>query len=247
MIFVTGDCHGEWGRLGMKNFPEQRKMTKDDCVIVCGDFGFWTPSREREYWMDWLERKPFTTLFVDGNHENFDGLYQLKEEMWKQGRVHRIRDSVIHLMRGQVFVMEGYRFFTFGGARSHDIQGGILEPGDPEFRRKKKAADQSGLFYRVDHESWWRQEMPSREERDMGLRKLEACDWKVDFVITHCCSSDTQALLTGGSYEADELTEYFENIRGKLRFRKWFFGHYHMDREINPREMVVYEQILRVF
>ena len=58
MIFVTGDCHGEWGRLGMKNFPEQRRMTKNDCVIVCGDFGFWTPSREREYWMDWLEQKP---------------------------------------------------------------------------------------------------------------------------------------------------------------------------------------------
>ena len=39
-------------------------------------------------------------------------------------------------MRGQVFELEGYHFFTMGGAKSHDTEDGILEPGAPDFERK---------------------------------------------------------------------------------------------------------------
>ena len=40
MIFITGDTHGDWiNRLRTKVFPEQKEMTKDDYVIICGDFG----------------------------------------------------------------------------------------------------------------------------------------------------------------------------------------------------------------
>jgi hypothetical protein len=53
-------------------FPEQKDMTKDDYVIVCGDFGIWDDSKRKRYWLKWLDEKPFTTLFVDSNHENFD-------------------------------------------------------------------------------------------------------------------------------------------------------------------------------
>ena len=38
MIFVTGDCHGRFYKLGSKTFKEQKEMTKDDLVIIC-DFG----------------------------------------------------------------------------------------------------------------------------------------------------------------------------------------------------------------
>lgn len=53
-------------------FTEQREMTKDDFVIICGDFGFWDESGEQKYWRKWLSEKPFTTLWVAGNHENYD-------------------------------------------------------------------------------------------------------------------------------------------------------------------------------
>lgn len=45
MIWATGDCHGNFQRFGMKHFPEQKKMTRDDCIIVCGDFGYWAALR----------------------------------------------------------------------------------------------------------------------------------------------------------------------------------------------------------
>lgn len=42
MIYVTGDTHGviDIGKLGFKNFPEGKNLTKNDYVIICGDFGF---------------------------------------------------------------------------------------------------------------------------------------------------------------------------------------------------------------
>ena len=40
MIFITGDTHAEFERrFKTENFPEQKEMTKDDYVIICGDFG----------------------------------------------------------------------------------------------------------------------------------------------------------------------------------------------------------------
>ena len=39
MIFITGDCHGNFERFNPSIFPEQNEMTKEDYVIICGDFG----------------------------------------------------------------------------------------------------------------------------------------------------------------------------------------------------------------
>lgn len=174
MIYITGDCHQDFGRFNTGIFPEQKEMTKDDYVIVCGDFGgVWNrggENKEEKHLMDWLEGKPFTTLFVDGNHENFDRLYAYPVEEWHGGKVHKIRPTVIHMMRGQVFAIDGKSVFTFGGASSHDIDGGILEPEDPDFKRKKRKLNQGWLPYCINHVSWWRQELPSQEEMEEGRR-----------------------------------------------------------------------------
>ena len=56
MIFVTGDCHGEFQKFSTSAFPEQKEMTKDDIVIICGDFGaVWDcdgVSNAEKYWLD---------------------------------------------------------------------------------------------------------------------------------------------------------------------------------------------------
>ena len=250
MIYITGDCHQDFERFNAGIFPEQKEMTKEDCVIICGDFGgVWNKdkeSKEETRLMEWLDRRPFTTLFVDGNHENFDRLYGYPVEEWHGGKVHKIRPSVIHLMRGQVFDIEGARFFAFGGASSHDISGGILEPDDPDFKEKRKELEKGPLPYRVNHVSWWERELPTEEEMEEGRRNLAAHDNAVDFIVTHCCSSSTQALLGGGLYKPDILTKYLEEIRQTVKFKKWFFGHYHGNKNINAEEILLYEQIIRI-
>lgn len=250
MIFITGDCHSEFDRFSVQNFPEQKEMTKDDYVIICGDFGgIWNKdfeSPKERFKLDLLDKKPFTTLFVCGNHENFDRLYSYPVVEWHGGKVHQIRKSVLHLMRGQVFELFGKKLFAFGGASCHDIQGGLLDPEDPGYERKAKQLQKYNIFYRVKHRSWWEQELPSEEEMAEGIRNLEANDYTVDFIVTHCCSTTTQNLLDLPTYTSDRLTDYLDEIRHRCKFKWWFFGHYHDNKYVNAKEILIYEQIVQI-
>ena len=165
MIYITGDTHSDFSRFTEENFPIQSEMTKDDYIIICGDFGgVWTfeeeSKREKEA-LDWLNNKNFTTLFVDGNHENYTRLYNYPIEEWKGGKVHEIRDSVLHLMRGEIFDIDNKKIFAFGGARSHDIQDGILNLDEEEkiYDYRKR-----GAYFRIRDFSWWDLELPTKEE-----------------------------------------------------------------------------------
>ena len=193
-------------RLKVDSFPEQKEMTKDDYVIICGDFGIWDDSKREKYNLDWLEDRPFTTLFVSGNHENYDILDNLPIEEWHGGKVNFIRPSVIHLTRGQVFNIEDKAFFAFGGASSHDISAGILEPDDPLFKEKKRLLDKDPFaLYRINHVSWWQRELPNEEEMDNGYENLKRENNKVDYIITHSPPASVIALLGQGLYEQDSV------------------------------------------
>lgn len=250
MIYVTGDCHQNFRKFNTKIFPEQKEMTKEDYVIICGDFGgVWNKeveNKEEKHLLDWLEEKPFTTLFVDGNHENFDRLYSYPVELWHGGKVHKIRPSVIHLMRGQIYEIDGKSFFTFGGASSHDIESGILDPEDPDFKERKKWLDREWHSYRVNHITWWAQELPSEEEMQEGRANLAAHDNQVDFIVTHCCATSTQMLIDEQKLKPDIETDYLEEIKRTIQFKKWFFGHYHDNRNVSKKEILIYEQFVRI-
>lgn len=251
MIFVTGDTHADFKRrFNTENFPEQKEMTKDDYVIICGDFGgIWDYEGESSYetwWLNWFESRNYTLLFIDGNHENFDRLNIYPEKQWHGGWAHEIRPHVLHLMRGQVFEIDGKRIFTFGGASSHDIQGGILDPDDPYFYEKRKRLSHGFLPYRINHYSWWKEELPSQEEMDEGLKNLDKHNNCVDFIVTHCCATSTQEQLVFRKREPNLLTDYLETIRQNVTFQKWYFGHYHDNITINERETLVYKKIIRV-
>ena len=176
MVFVTGDLHGNFERFKPKYFPEQARMTKQDIMICAGDFGgvWFGDSRDGET-LDWLERLPFTLAFVCGNHENYDALERYPVAEWHGGKVHRVRPHVLHLMRGQIFELDGYLFFTMGGAKSHDIEDGILEPDAPDFERRLTMLQRKPRArYRINHISWWAQELPSDEEYAVARRSLDA-------------------------------------------------------------------------
>ena len=60
MIYVTGDTHIpiDISKLSSKNFPQQKELTKNDYVIICGDFGgVWYGGPKDDYWLDWLEEE----------------------------------------------------------------------------------------------------------------------------------------------------------------------------------------------
>lgn len=254
MIYITGDTHANFLRFSNHQFPDQRMMTKNDCVIICGDFGgVWKDTPEERYWLDWLDDKPFTTLYVDGNHENFDRYYsnEFQDVKYCGGNAQRIRSSIFHLKRGEVFRIQGKRFFAFGGASSHDIRDGILDIDDfdseAEFRRVHRRMRIAGKQFRVNHYSWWAQEMASDEEMRHGVEMLAANGNAVDYVITHCLPQEVAATFSMGLYKSDTLTMYFNKLlQDGLSFDKWYCGHYHVNRRIMGKFNILYDNIERI-
>ena len=257
MIYITGDTHADFRRFTEKQRNQLPfELTEKDMVIVCGDFGLlWSKDKTLDYNLDWMSRLPFKILWVAGNHENYDMIEEYNLEEWCEGKVrHILRDKIIYLERGQVFKIEGKNFFSFGGASSHDVQGGILDIEDSDYTEKRVAAIKSGLPYRVKGISWWEQELPTEDEMREGIKNLERVDWKVDYVITHCLSSGMKGKLEesfcgglfGRVYETDILTDYFEELEEKLEFRKWYCGHYHVNRNLDEKHTILYELMVPV-
>jgi hypothetical protein len=244
MIFITGDTHGDFSRFTKRKFPIQNELSKDDYVIICGDFGVWDNSREQKFIFDELNARSFTTLFVDGNHENFDMLSGMHVHEWHGGDVHYIRDSVIHLMRGQIFDIGEKSFFTMGGAQSHDIEDGILELDDPNLAEKRHALHRRRGRYRINHRTWWKEELPSDEEYRIALRNLAAHENKVDYMITHCCPTGILYYISAIDHDSDALTDFFDVLKDKIEFKKWFFGHYHGYASIDAKFQLLYEDII---
>lgn len=250
MVYITGDCHAQFQKFSGKNFPEQKELTRDDIVIVCGDFGLWHDTPEEEWWFKWFARKNFTVAFVDGNHENFDRLYgdEFPVVDFHGGKAHKIGENIYHLMRGYVFEFDGKKFFAFGGASSHDIQDGILDrddyESDEEFYYALKRWNIQNKSFRVNHSSWWKQELPSPEEYVRGLQSLTENNNKVDYIISHCCPQEIAFL--SGFRDADELTMWFNTVAHTVSFDKWYFGHYHDNRQIMSKFVMLYDKIERV-
>jgi hypothetical protein len=225
-------------------------LTDKDYMIVCGDFGLcWSKDKTFEYNCRIFEQKEYTTLWVQGNHENYDLIEEFPMEEWHGGKVrHIVRDKVILLERGQVFEIDGKTFFTFGGASSHDVQGGILNREDCDFDYERRKAIDRDLPFRIVHESWWPQELPNEEEMEEGRRNLEKVNYKVDYVITHCCASNIQASLEKGPfrmYKDDILTDYLQELEEKLEYEHWYFGHYHCDMDIDDKHTLLYFSMIK--
>lgn len=260
MIYLTGDCHGDFGR-----FSRRRRMqlpfelTQKDIVIICGDMGLlWADDREFAYYKKWLSALPFTILWVQGNHENYNMIAAYPVSIWHGGKVrHIVEDKIILLERGQIFELEGKRFFTFGGASTHDIQGGILDRMSPTYAKDRKRANKRGLPYRVSGVSWWAQELPSETEMQEGRKNLNQAGNRVDYVISHCLSGRMQdvlkAVLAAGSdektahesnaYGKDILTTYFDELEATLQYQHWYCGHYHVNLNVDERHTVLYKEI----
>ena len=222
MIYITGDTHGEAARFFEPKLP-CGSWTKNDKLIVAGDFGciFGLGARDEEK-LDLLAGCPYEILFLDGNHECFPKIYSYPEENWCGGRVHRIRENIRHLMRGQVYEIDGTRIFTMGGGYSID------------------------QMYRIPGRSWWAEEMPTEAEYEEGLRNLEKAGKSVDVIISHAAPERTMRYYRETGYfshlfmQEALLWGYLEKVAQETEHRHYYFGHLHLDRELPDKRTALY-------
>lgn len=219
VVGITGDTHG-----GLY-FSQIYKAKKEGVthLIVCGDFGYiWDGNYKEQKRLDYLNKIGIQVLFIDGNHENHVLLNEYPISEMYGGRVHKIRENIIHLIRGEVYDLNGCKYFVFGGANSTDIE------------------------YRKEGKSWWREEKPSDKDRYNAYKNLMKHNCKVDYVITHTCYP-LALNYVGGDIRVDDVSDYLNFIRHQIEFKYWFFGHMHINYDIldfNTR--CVYKDVIKI-
>lgn len=225
MIFIKGDLHGEIDihDLNQNNFPQQKEATKEDVLIILGDFGFvWggTFSDSEKYWLDWLSKKNCTVCFLKGNHENHERLNSDEfpvVEKWR-GTVKKIWDNVYMLETGQIYSIDGKKVLVFGGATSTD-----------KHLRKNRI-------------SWWEEEVPSYKEFTTMMENTAKEGNKVDLVLSHTCPSFLLPLFVNVPSD-DVVSKMLDWIHDNVEFREWYFGHLHMDHKVAEKYVCSYNKI----
>ena len=221
MVYVTGDMHGDIERFKDKAI---RRLRRNDTLIITGDFGFiWNGSEEERKILEWIGKRKFTTLFIEGTHDNLNLLSQYPVQRWNGGDVHVVSGRLMHLMRGQVYTIEDDRYFAMGGGESSDAD--TREPGV----------------------TWWPEEMPTMEEVEQARQTLAGLNFVPDYIISHeCPTSIANCLVMDRRPRINLAVAFFDQMQQLCRYKKWFFGHYHMDKHIPPHYYALYHQVVPV-
>ena len=221
MVFITGDTHGDPERLSKSALKE---LAPGDTLIVCGDFGFvWDNSKAEQKILKAFSKRKYNICFIDGTHENFEILNGYPVTAWKGGKVHRISDNIFHLMRGQIFTIDGLKIFTMGGGESPDLD------------------------YRIEEKTWLKEETPSKAELLDAANNLENVNCKVDVILTHEPSGIIKDFLKLGDNEPIHVTSlnaYFDELSKCEEFDRWFFGSLHLDKSISNSYIGVHKALV---
>jgi predicted phosphodiesterase len=178
MIYLASDMHGK----KKEDLIEYERIAKpDDLLIILGDLGIgFEKTEENREFTDFFFSLKSNIAIVDGNHENFPLIESFPVEDWQGGQVHRLSPNIVHLMRGNIFEIEGKSIFVMGGCKS-----------------SAKWKDM-GLYFEREEQS--------REEFLLAYKNLEKYGNKVDYIFTH---KYTDKYDTGADkYSFDGLLNY---------------------------------------
>ncbi|QKF64849.1 metallophosphoesterase family protein [Campylobacter corcagiensis] len=232
MLLLCGDTHGSYeiDKILNEEFLNSYPFSRDDVLIVLGDFGvFWLdePDKEERYFLDKFNSLPFTLCFIDGNHENFNRLYEFKTENKFGGLVSKCGENCYWLRRGEIYEICSKNIFTFGGAMSRDRE------------------------FRVLNDSWWLSEIPSDDEMKYGFSNLEnfiKSGKNIDLVLTHTAP---QFLVESMGFDGkiDKTSVFLDRVFNLLKPKEWYFGHFHEDVLLKTKECkfrILYNEIVGV-
>lgn len=222
MFYIVSDIHGHIRLSWLKEGLQQYDLSTDDYLIITGDAGICWNSEQNKMVMDFYNSLPCITLFVDGNHEDFNILYDYPIVDLYEGKAHKISDKIFHLMRGETFKINNKTLFCFGGGFS-----------------AKVLTNTSPIFV-------WKEELPIDSEYQNGLVHLKVVDNKVDLIFSHCAPMSIVDSNGFAHYPNDmQLLDYLENIYHKVTFSHWYYGHYHKDFD-NGKFSCIYNRIIKV-
>lgn len=219
-VLLTGDTHGDFTRF--RNYDKEIQQDPNTAIIILGDAGLnWTLDENDNRLKNKLTHLyQFKIYCVRGNHEarpeDVPGM-KLVYDADVDGEV-LVQDkwpNICYFKDVGIYYINRYKIGVIGGAYSVD------------------------KWYRLDRGGiWYANEQLTEQERNSALTLFR--NQTVDFMFTHTCPvswEPTDLFLRGiDQSRVDKTMELFlEQIKEKIDFKIWCFGHYHQDRLERPR------------
>lgn len=228
MIYITGDTHGDMRRI--VNFCKKNNLTREDVIIILGDAGInfyerdFPNGRARDNKKKEELAGLHTKIFcIHGNHEiRPQNIAGYAETTWRSGKVFVEYDypNIMFAKDGEIFDFAGLKTIVIGGAYSVD------------------------KWYRLMNKiPWFEDEQPDEETKSYVERQLEKNGWRVDVVLSHTVPymyRPTDTFIQGlDQNTVDTSTErWLQELEIKLDYKKWYAGHYHIERTVDNLQMM---------
>lgn len=101
--------------------------------------------------------------------------------------------------------------------------------------------------YRELGKTYWKQELPNQDDFDECIKNLNIIGCRVDFILTHFAPASIIDRLGMSPHGCEsDLNDYLENVLNLVEFRHWYFGHYHIDKNLFEDATCVYHKIIRI-
>ena len=227
--FVTGDTHGDLTRVW--NFIDKIDINNENCnIIIAGDAGLcWRyDKQDLDFHIKNHENKYKTHIyFIDGNHENFNILKSFPID----------KTGIAHLSKHIHYIPRGSRLLINFG----DYFKTLLAIG---------GADSIDKFRRTPNLNWW-------EEEQITEKDIEGINGDFDYVITHCCPISVfennkiylctlNNILDNNDFEYHISENRLEQLKNNITFKKWFFGHYHIDYKLDDKYQCLFNNFIEL-
>ena len=246
MLYFHGDIHGDpLYAFSYKNHPEMRRLGAQDMMIVLGDCGVpWNKETIKEdlYKLDWLNSRPYQVVLITGNHDNYDFIEAMPQIEFCGGIARKAIykgktfNNIVYIDKPTVMNLQGKICLIIPGANSHDINDGIIDGNNPDWRKLYRKAIFRGKQVRVSHISWWPQE---KVQVDLVQKILDNSLEKVDLILSH------EAPACQSRFYPTEEELYLDKISQQLEYTMWLHGHLHRWINNPPKSMLgLYNHIL---
>lgn len=241
-FYICGDTHGKTdiNKVNKWYNKNNQKINEDDLFFQLGDWGglWYEKNNPRNFKKDldlqlqWAKKK-FTLCVIPGNHENYNLINQLEEKEWYGGKArilkpfnkynpNKVYKEILILNRGEIYNINGIKILAIGGAESNDKS------------------------TRTQNTDWWSDELLNDTEKEYCIQRLNENNWEVDYVLSHTCPKkladficNREPMKMSNKYyfyyktKSEDPTTLFLNelIDKGLKFKRWYFGHWHLDEE----------------
>ncbi len=236
-IFITGDKHRDFKTV--KRFCKKNQTTLSDCLIILGDSGINYYENKKDKKLKKKISKLNITLFcIQGNKErraNTISSYGVRSYCGGIVYCEPKYPNILFAVDGDIYTFEGKRFMVIGGAHSVDKQRCIAE-GKPFFD------DEMPSF-----EIKQRVEKNLLENREIFGFLTHTCPIKyipTEMFISNRTGTQKKKRKRNKKYELDidrSTEEWLGKIESSAVYKKWYCGHYHIDKQIEKITMLYHE------